>query len=197
VFLDTNGELTSGMGVAVVLCIMDTTLKTLAQFDDVTAAKRCLETLRRRQFFRPEVKVDVQYTKKGHEELPVSFTHAKGGFIRGALMGGVVGFIAGMVIALLESQLRGITPIFAGAFAVFGMMMGAFAGVLVGPMNPDPNLEKMEEDGAVVLLVQSPNQKDIAWASRQMGKFGGKLMMQDRRAVNPPVQVRDREASHA
>jgi len=181
---------------------MDTQLKTLAQFEDVDAAKRCLATLRRRQFFRPEVKVDVQYSKKGHEELPMSFTHAKGGVLRGALTGGAVGFVAGLVIALLETQLRGITPIFAGAFALFGALMGAFAGVLVGPMNPDPNLAKMEHDGLVVLLVQSPSQKDIAWASRQMGKFGGKLLSQDRRAMNPPVvvrtpSVRTREASHA
>lgn len=178
---------------------MDTKLKTLAQFEDVDAAKRCLQTLRRRQFFRPEVTVDVQYAKKGHQELPMSFTHAKGGVIRGALTGGAVGFVAGLVIALLESQLRGITPIFAGAFAIFGMLMGAFAGVLVGPMNPDPNLEKMEGDGVVVLLVRSPHQKDIAWASRQMSKLGGKLMQEDRVAMNPPAvrPVRAREASHA
>ncbi len=177
--------------------VMDTQLKTLAQFEDVNAAKRCLETLRRRQFFRPEMTVDVQYAKKGHEELPMSFTHAKGGFLRGALMGGAVGFVAGLVIALLETQLRGIAPIFAGAFAVFGMLMGAFAGVLVGPMNPDPNLEKMENDGVVVLLVKSPQQKDVAWASRQLTKSGGKLLMDDRRAMNPPPTVRPREASHA
>lgn len=176
---------------------MDTQLKTLAQFEDVDAAKQCLATLRRRQFFRPEVQVDVQYVKKGHEELPMSFTHAKGGIMRGALTGAAVGFVAGLVIAVLETQLRGITPIFAGAFAVFGMLMGAFAGILVGPMNPDPKVEKMEHDGVVVLLVQSPRQKDIAWASRQMGKFGGKLLMQDRRAMNPPAVARPRQASHA
>ena len=143
--------------------VMDTQLKTLAQFEDVNAAKRCLETLRRRQFFRPEMTVDVQYAKKGHEELPMSFTHAKGGFLRGALMGGAVGFVAGLVIALLETQLRGIAPIFAGAFAVFGMLMGAFAGVLVGPMNPDPNLEKMENDGVVVLLVNRTGDSYASW----------------------------------
>jgi len=174
---------------------MDIQKKTLAQFDDVTAAKRCLETLRRRQFFRSDVTVDVQYEKKGHEELPMSFTHAKGGLFKGALMGGAVGLVAGLVIALLETQLRGMTPIFAGAFSVFGMLMGAFAGVLVGPMNPDPNLEKMEKDGVVVLLVQSPHQKDITWANRQMLKFGGKALAQDSKSA-PPL-LRPRHASHA
>jgi hypothetical protein len=176
---------------------MDTQKKTLAQFDDVVAAKSCLESLRRRQFFRSGVKVDVQYEKKGHEELPMSFTHATGGFFKGALMGGAVGFGAGLVIALLETQLRGIAPIFAGAFAVFGMLMGAFAGILVGPMNPDPNLEKMEHDGVVVLLVQSPHQKDIEWANRQMAKFGGKALARDQEATNSSPVLPPRQTSHA
>jgi hypothetical protein len=148
--------------------------KTLAGFDDMKMARQCLRELRRGQLWRPEMKITVQSNKKGHEELPLKFTHARGALLQGMLLGSIAGAIAGAVISLVD-QSHGFSPVFfVAAFAFMGLLMGGFAGAIVGPMNPNPSLGELERDGGVALLIESSDVKDTEWADRVFHKWGAK-----------------------
>lgn len=165
---------------------------TLAGFDDMRTARACIRELRRGQLSRPTMKFTVQSRRKGHEELPLSFTHARGALFQGAAVGGVVGLLAGVFISVLEAQTRGIEPVFIVAFCIAGLIMGGFAGALVGPMNPDPSLDHLEREGELAILVESHDASDIEWAQRVLARWGAH---HDERWVNeaphpPPVSRR-------
>lgn len=145
----------------------------LARFEDAKHARQCFIALRRRQLFRPELHVAVQHERKGHEELPLGFTHARAGVIQGAILGGLAGLVTGVIVAVGEGRTLGSAPVFAALFALFGLLMGGFAGALLGPMNPKPSLERAEEDGALLLLIESTENNDIEWAKRTVAKAGG------------------------
>ena len=145
---------------------------TFARFSDLKMVRECLRELRRGQLFRPRMKIVVSSTKKGHEELPLSFTHARGGLFRGIALGAGVGLAAGIVISVVEAAGRGVDPIFIAMFCLFGLMLGGFAGALTGAGNLDPKLEAIEKDGDVVVAVETTDARDIDWAAGVFTKWG-------------------------
>lgn len=148
----------------------------LARFEDAHHARKCFIALRRRQLFKPELHVAVQHERKGHEETPLGFTHARAGVVQGAILGGLGGLVTGVIVAVSEGRSLASAPVFAALFALFGLIMGGFAGALLGPMNPKPSLEKAEHDGALLLLIESTEDKDIEWAKRTVAKAGGTVV---------------------
>lgn len=164
---------------------------TFGRFHDMKHVRDCLRELKRGQLWRPKMKVVVQSTRKGHEELPMSFTHARGALLQGIALGAAVGLGAGIVISFVEAGTRGIQPVFIVAFCLFGLIMGGFAGALVGPMNPDPVIEKIEKAGDVMVAVESTEISDIDWASEILARYGAEPQ---HTASSPITQRREQHA---
>ena len=160
--------------------------KTLAGFDDRKMARQCLRELRRGQLWRPEMKITVQSKRMGHEELPLKFTHARGALLQGMVMGSIGGALAGVVASLVDNG--GVSPGFVAAFFFMGLLMGGFAGAIVGPMNPNPSLGELERDGGVALLIESSDVKDIEWADRVFHKWGAKEALPEPQATAAMLQ---------
>ncbi len=152
-----------------------------APFHDMKRLRDCLRDLRRGQLWRPGMDIRVQSERKGHEELPLTFTHARAGLFQGMLIGGAVGFASGLVITLIESSSRGFQPIFAFLFCVLGTILGLFAAALVGPMNPDKKIGAMEKEGNAILAVESEDPSDVDWATQVMLRHGA--VPQEKRVV--------------
>ena len=148
--------------------------KTLARFHDLAAARRCLAALRRRQLFNPGMRIELQNEQRGHGELPIAFTHSWVGFFKGGALGGLAGLLFGMAFTLF--QIEQLSALFLAPFVLFGAVMGAFGGALVGAMNPSNSIELTERQGGVALLVESPDADDVEWARRAFSRFGGMIV---------------------
>lgn len=92
-------------------------------------------------------------------ERPLYETRALKGLGLGAGLGGVAGSACGVAFALIGVHFGG--ELATVAFTAFGgAVLGALAGVLTGAGDPDPKLEKLEEElrgGAVVVTVAAPS----------------------------------------
>jgi hypothetical protein len=139
---------------------------TLARFEDGATARACLRELRRGQLWRTAMRVIV---RSGDQTL--AFDGQRSSRLRGILMGASVGIAAGLTISLVEAKARGIEPVFVVAFCVFGIVLGAFAGALVAPLEPDPSLDSLA-DGSAVVAVESPREADVDFAALVFRKFG-------------------------
>lgn len=165
--------------------------KTLVQFSNPRDARRGLAALRRRHVFRPRISISLQTERKGHEELPITFTHASGGFFQGAMFGALAGLVAGIVVVLSDSATTGIGFGFAIGFSLAGMLLGGLAGVLVGSMNPIPEIENLERAGGVVFIFESPQPDDIRWVKSLMQRYGAELLSPPTSAKNHQPRTRD------
>jgi len=88
------------------------------------------------------------------------FLHA---LIRGAIAGGVIGLIAGILLVQFppEEFILGGGTIF--GLTVFGIIFGAWASSLVGISIPNPAVQKFEravEAGGIMMLVDIPKVKE-------------------------------------
>lgn len=160
---------------------------TFARFHDANMARACLRDLRRGQLWRPQMRIVISSTRKGHEELPLSLTHARGALVRGILVGAAVGLGAGLMISILEGTRVGINPTFVAMFCVFGLLMGGFAGALVGPMSPDPKVGKIEKSGDLVVAAESTEQADVDWAAAVFTTWGSQPQF---RTTSSPLSER-------
>ncbi|NUP13145.1 MAG: hypothetical protein HOW73_44460 [Polyangiaceae bacterium] len=153
---------------------------TFARFHDMRVVRQCLRELRRGQLWREHMRVIVHTTKKGSEELPLSLTHARGAMLRGVLTGAGIGLAAGIAISLVEAAGHGFDAVFVAAFCLFGLVMGGFAGVLTGTMSPDPEVEKIEKSGDLVIAVESTEAADIDWAASIFKRWGSEPQFRTR-----------------
>lgn len=116
----------------------------------------------------------LQNDRGGHGELPMAFTHSWVGFVKGAVLGAIVGLLFGIGFTLF--QWEQLTPLFIAPFVLFGSVLGAFGGVIVGASNPAISIDETERQGGVALLVESTDAEEVQWASRELVKFGGILL---------------------
>lgn len=164
------------MVVAPALDMFTESNKTLVRFSNARDVRRALEAIRRRHLLRPRISVSVQTERIGHEELPIKFTHASGGFRQGAMFGAFAGLVAGIVVAMSDAATTGSGVSFAIGFSLAGMLMGGLAGVLVGSMNPIPEIEALEKSGGIVLILESRQPDDIRWVKALLQRCGGELL---------------------
>ncbi|NUP10236.1 MAG: hypothetical protein HOW73_29655 [Polyangiaceae bacterium] len=161
---------------------------TYAQFADRQQASGCAEVLRSEQSQRPKMRMVVSSTRKGHAELPLALTHTRGGMVRGALAGGGLCLGLALLGALLQSgKGHPVNWVVVALLGGLAALMGAFAGGLVGSMNPRPKIDAMEKEGDVVLAVYSSDRSDLAWAARLFQTWGA----QPRYRLTPARAVED------
>jgi len=83
--------------------------------------------------------------------------------VRGAILGGFLGLIAGTLIVKFppeEFMLGGGTIV---AATIFGLLFGAWSSSLIGISVPNPMIEKFEravEAGGIMMLVDIPNERE-------------------------------------
>jgi hypothetical protein len=145
---------------------------TFGRFHDAKQVRACLRQLRRGQISRPHLHLFVQSVRKGHTELPMSLTHARGALFQGAAVGFLGGLIMGSMIVLLDRGAHQIPAGIALLFALFGTLMGGFAGAITGPSSPDRAIEKIEREGDITVAVESDNPSDIDWANVVLSRCG-------------------------
>jgi len=138
----------------------------IGHFVNARLAREAYVRLRRAQLFRPRMEIQVRTPNKGHEELPLSATDLRGATLRGAALGAVAGLVGAAFFGAVGAAGMGFSPLLAGFGILGGMLLGLFAGALLGPMEPHPVLAAVESDsGGASLIVDSTEEGDLKWAS--------------------------------
>jgi hypothetical protein len=136
----------------------------IGHFSTARQAREAYVALRRAQLFRPEMEIQVRTPNKHHQDLPLSATDVRGATFRGAALGAVAGLIGAAFFGAVGGTVIGFSPLLAGLGIMGGLVLGMFAGALLGPMEPHPALAEIESTGAS-LIVDSPHESDLKWAA--------------------------------
>ncbi len=135
----------------------------IGHFAGAKHARQAYVRLRRAQLFRPEMEVQVRTPDQNHQDLPLSATDLRGATLRGAGLGAVAGLIGAAFFGAVGST-AGFSPLLAALGIIGGLVLGMFAGALLGPMEPHPALAQIEATGAS-LIVDSTEEGDLKWAA--------------------------------
>jgi hypothetical protein len=149
--------------------------KILGHFESAEGARGAFAELRRGQLWRRNLTIHVRTPGKNHEELPLSLTDARGAILRGIFLGALVGFVGTAAMIAIGSRWLGFEPMFAWIGGIGGMVLGAFAGSLMGSGQPHPAVLAAESEGGVVLVVESVDDEDRTWAESVMRRHQGRV----------------------
>lgn len=84
--------------------------------------------------------------------------------VRGGIIGGLAGLIAGFLIVRFPPEEFMLGTGTVAAFTIFGIIFGAWSSSLIGISVPNPLFEKFEravEAGGIMMLVDIPKEKEI------------------------------------
>jgi len=167
----------------------------IGHFGNARQAREAYVRLRRAQLFRPEMEIQVRTPNKHHQDLPLSATDLRGATLRGAALGAVAGLIGAAFFGAVGASGIGFSPMLAGIGIIGGLVLGMFAGALLGPMEPHPALAEVESEGAT-LIVDSPNEGDLKWASAFFRNRDALIEAANRPKSEPPPAVRRPQPSY-
>lgn len=136
----------------------------IGHFGSARQVRKAYRQLRRAQLFRPEMEIQVRTPSTDHQDLPLAATDVRGATLRGAAFGAVAGLVGAAFLGAVGPGGIGFSPLLAGLGVLGGLVLGMFAGVLIGPMEPHPALADVEASGTS-LLVDSPRESDLQWAA--------------------------------
>ncbi len=144
----------------------------IAQFSSHETARRVLEALRRDPRYE-HLEVVVRVPNKPHQTIPLSVSHAREAIVRGIVIGAVSGLAVGAAVGWAGYRFEGLGVGIIIAFAALGIVLGSLGAALIGPINPHPKLERLEEQAGVTIVVNAHRLEDRPWVEEIMRENAG------------------------
>ncbi len=117
----------------------------------------------------------VRVPNKPHQTIPLSVSHAREALLKGVLIGGSSGLLVGAIVGWAGYRFEGLDAGIVVAFAALGLVLGSLGAALIGPINPHPAFERVEERAGVTLVIHSPHKSDRGWIEELMREHQGEI----------------------
>lgn len=111
-----------------------------ARFDRASQANEAVRGLAAAGLHRDRIQVRV-HGDVPESELALDETRARPAWLRGVLLGGAIGVVAGLVVSGALDLVPGVIAAAFGAFA--GAVSGGLGALLTGTADPDRHLERL------------------------------------------------------
>jgi hypothetical protein len=155
----------------------------IAHFAGHEPARRVLEALRRDPRYE-RLEVVVRVPNKPHQTMPISLSHAREAIVRGIVIGAVSGLAVGAAVGWAGYRFEGLGIGIIVAFAALGLVLGSLGAALIGPINPKPEVERIEELAGVTIVVNAHRVDDRPWVEQVMRENAGTIESPQR--ARPP-----------